>query len=525
MTRQEMLAHAKEAGELGDQELELKILEQVAALPQEKTLEQFGKNLVADLPKVGQPLVDLAGQFVKHPIDTMGSVAGAIIKPPIGALQQAGSFLTGEQAAPFGIDFRENAKQAYGPMIEDATHPIESFYDHPGTTAVNVAGLINALSAGSKSVINALRKPVSSVGGQIANVIGEYGTHTGGETVRDMARAGLAGGEKKLQANRFLNEGAPLEEIVANAKKGLSGLKKADSAAYTSAMAPLLADTTVLDYQPIVNAMRGVTNAGINAHGHIENPASVKMAANLAPIIKEWSGQPYVQNAIQQPAYPATQAHTLAGLDSLKKRVYQEYKKAAIGSPERDVGKQAYGAVRGALSDQVPAYGDVMINSANAIKRRKGLEKELSLTENATDGVALRKILSVPRNNANTNYGNRVEMARLLEENGAEHLMTQLNAAALNSYKPRGLGGSFVSGGGSVGSLGLLLSGHPEYAAALLAASMSQSPRLMGNAAMATGTTARKIEKALTKPYAKHGASFAALAQILNSDDSNKQGQ
>jgi len=490
--------------------------QEMAVMPKEKTLEQFGKNLVADLPRVGQPFVDLGKQFAEHPIDTMGNVTGAIIKPPIGALQQAGTWLTGEQKIPFGLDFRDEASQAYGPMIEDAKNLPESFYDRPGSTTVNMAGLINALSAGAKPVINALRKPVSSAGGQIANVIGEYGTHTGGETVRDMARAGLAGGEKKAMANRFLNEGAPLEEIVANARTGLAGLKKADSAAYTEAMAPLLADTTILDYQPIVNAMRGVTNSGINAHGHIENPASVKMAANLEPIIKEWSGQPYVQNAIPQPAYPASQAHTLAGLDSLKKRVFQEYKKAPIGSPERDVGKQAYGAVRGTLGEQVPAYGDVMEMSQNAIKRRKGLEKELSLTENATDGATLRKVLSIPRNNANTNYGNRVEMARLLEENGADNLMTQLNAAALNSYKPRGLGGSFVSGGGSVGALALLLSGRPELAAPLLAASMAQSPRLMGNAAMATGTMARRAERALTKPYSKSGISAAALAQILN---------
>jgi hypothetical protein len=518
MTRQEMLAHAKEAGELGDQDLELKILEQVAAMPQEKTVEQFGKNLVADLPKVGQPFVDLAEQFVKHPVDTMGNVAGAIIKPPIGALQLAGTRLTGEQDAPFGLDFRENAKQAYGPMWEDTKHPIESFYEHPGTTLVNVSGLVNALSAGAKPVINALRGPVSSAGGQIANVIGEYGTHTGGETVRDMARAGLEGGEKKAQAIRFLNGDAPLEEIVANARTGLAGLKKADSAAYTTAMAPLLADTTVLDYQPIVNAVRGVTNSGINVHGHVENPSSVMMANKLAPIFKEWSGQPYVQNAIPQPAYPASQAHTLAGLDSLKKRVYQEYKKAPIGSPERDVGKQAYKAVRGTLGEQVPAYGDVMEMSQNAIKRRKGLEKELSLTENAHDGTTLRKVLSIPRNNANTNYGNRVEMAKLLEENGANNLMTQLNAAALNSYKPRGLGG--LTGTGTVGGLAFALTGgNPAVAATTAALLAAQSPKLMGKAAMATGTTARRAERFLSTPNTKRAIAAAALAQILNGDN------
>jgi hypothetical protein len=212
----------------------------------------------------------------------------------------------------------------------------------------------------------------------------------------------------------------------------------------------------------------------------------------------------------------------MAGLDSLKKRVFQEYKKAPVGSPERAVGKQAYGAVRGALGKQVPAYNDVMEKSQNAIKRRKGLEKELSLTENAHDGMTLRKILSIPRNNANTNYGNRVAMAKLLEDNGADYLMTQLNAAALNSYKPRGLGG--LAGTGTVGAGALALTnGNPFVAAAAAALLAAQSPRLMGNAAMGTGTLARRAEKALTTPNTKRAIEAAALAQILNGGNNEQR--
>jgi hypothetical protein len=51
----------------------------------------------------------------------------------------------------------------------------------------------------------------------------------------------------------------------------------------------------------------------------------------------------------------------------------------------------------------------------------------------------MRKLQSLMRNNANTNYGNRLDLAGRLEASGGREIMPALAGQALNTWTPRGL--------------------------------------------------------------------------------------
>ncbi len=361
----------------------------------------------------------------------------------------------------------------------------------PGSLAERAeSGLLSGVGMGVGQVLPGV---VKSVGRGAANVIGELGTHTGGNTIKEAALSGFKGGAKQKAFKGYINEELPLSDIAKLAKKGLANISKKDSAEYVKRMEQIAQDKTILPYVDIEKALKNAGGVG-TFEGHVVNPAAVNVQNKLKPIIQEWSGQPYVKNGRVNPGFAPAKAHTIEGLDALKKRVYNEYKATQQGTPERIVARDVYTAVKNEISKQSPEYKKLMEFTQKNIENKKGIMKELSLGENAGDNAALRKLLSIPRNNANTNFGNRVAMGRELEENGANNLMAMLSGSSLSSLKPRGIGG-IVSGGAGVGALASLATGNPMLASSMLAALLAQSPKIMGKTALKAGQAARYAKK------------------------------
>jgi hypothetical protein len=102
----------------------------------------------------------------------------------------------------------------------------------------------------------------------------------------------------------------------------------------------------------------------------------------------------------------------------------------------------------------------------------------------------LRKLQSTLRNNVNTNFGKRADLAKFLAANGAPRLMEKLAGQALNAWMPRGLG-SLGMQLGLEGAAGLF--GHAAGAGlagaglGVLATMPFMSPRLMGEASYYAG--------------------------------------
>ncbi len=110
------------------------------------------------------------------------------------------------------------------------------------------------------------------------------------------------------------------------------------------------------------------------------------------------------------------------------------------------------------------------------------IERALSLGKKASVDTGMRKLQSLARNNVQTNYGNRLSLARELEDSGGVSLLPGIAGQALNSWTPRSLSGQL----GAFGTLAAA-SQNPALAGILAA----QSPRLVGGGAYALGAANR----------------------------------
>jgi len=372
-----------------------------------------------------------------------------------------------------------------------------------------------AISGGTQAVAGAAIPAISQLGRMTGHVIGDLGTHTGGETIKDAARAGYTGGDKLNTLLDNMRGKVSQTAIIDMEKKALGNLAKNDRSAYTNAINAVKQDQTVLNFLPIQKAVDDSMNIS-RFNGHSINPDAASVQSKVANAIDEWSGKGIPgaskfninTNQWETPIVPGVDVnkfHTIEGLDALKKKIGNIREGTEFGSPDRAVANQVYTSIKDAIVAQSPAYAKVMKDSSNAIKLRKEITKELSLGENALDSTALRKSLAIPRNNANTNYGQRESLAKILESNGAENLMTALNGQALNSWKPRGLGSLVASGIGGAG----VATGSP-VAIPLM---MTQSPRLMGEVAVKAGQSTKLLEKSLALKGVKPAIISAILQQ------------
>jgi hypothetical protein len=81
----------------------------------------------------------------------------------------------------------------------------------------------------------------------------------------------------------------------------------------------------------------------------------------------------------------------------------------------------------------------------------KEIERALSLGNRASADTSMRKLQSLMRNNVNTNYGNRLDLAGKLEAAGGQEIMPAIAGQSLNSFTPRGLQGMAATGLGGFG--------------------------------------------------------------------------
>jgi hypothetical protein len=105
------------------------------------------------------------------------------------------------------------------------------------------------------------------------------------------------------------------------------------------------------------------------------------------------------------------------------------------------------------------------------------------LGDKASSDTAVRKLQSLLRNNAQTNYGNRLDLAKTLEDQGGVNLLSSLAGQTMSSAMPRGITGAIQKGGALLGAVG---SGGASIPLTIATAPFT-SPRLMGEALYGMG--------------------------------------
>lgn len=323
---------------------------------------------------------------------------------------------------------------------------------------------IGALMPGGVRLAGTVGRGIrNAASGVLSNTLGSM-TGTGAEAVRGAYQAGKSGSKAFLENMRGK---VPFDDVVDQAKAGLSAMRAQRGAEYRSGMIDISKDKSIIDFSPIQKAIDGVKSMGSYKGQQINKHAS-SVVDDLAETVNNWG------------KLNKKEFHTPEGLDALKQAVGDIRDTTQAGTAARRAADSVYNAVKDQITKQAPTYSKVMKDYSTASKTLKEVEKTLSLGERASKDTAIRKLQSLTRNNAQTNYGNRVGLARTLEEKGGVDLFPAISGQSMSSWTPRGMVGALEKGG-----LPLAAFLNPMT----LAAAPAMSPRLMGEAAYGLGRT------------------------------------
>lgn len=349
-----------------------------------------------------------------------------------------------------------------------------------------VPKISNALTSASMAVnplnvayqgVKGAGKAVSSLG---KNVLG-LTTGVGPESVSQAARSGFLG-EKSFWEN--LTGKVPKTQVLEDAKIGLRNIAQTRANDYRNNMAAVSNDKSILDFNTIDKSISDAANIS-SFRGQITNQKAAEAVGKIANAVDEWK------------RLPPAQFHTPEGFDALKRSISGIVE--GIPFEERTARLAAgkvYSAIKSSIDKQAPVYSKTMKDYSTASDLISEIERALSLKETASADTAMRKLQSLMRNNVQTNYGNRLDLAKSLEAQGGVDIMPQLAGQAMNSLASRGVTGRLEN----IGTLGYSLQ-NPAFLATL----PIQSPKLVGGALYGGGRAAGLLSNAAGNVLNKMG--------------------
>jgi len=413
-------------------------------------LQALGADPESGLYQTGKIGTEISGTL---PIGGLLSKAAGKLgaSAPVVAAIESGGFSLGRPAAT-GLIGRAGdvATRAAGGAVTGGGQMALIDPSQAGEGAV-----IGGLLPGAVKVAGATGKAIGrATGGIGANVLGAS-TGTGADAVKAAFQAGKSGADDFVENMRG-NVG--FDEVVTSAKQAVSNLRMARQQQYRSGMVDIANDKTVLDFAPIDAAMQKISGMG-KYKGVQINAKSADTVKELDDIVSQWK------------SLDPGEYHTPEGLDALKKAVGDLRDSTQFGSPARKAADELYHAVKGEITKQAPAYSKVMGDYSRASELISEIERSLSLGNKAAADTSVRKLQSLMRNNVQTSYGNRLDLAKQLEEQGGASLIPSIAGQSMNSWMPRGMVGSLEKVG-----LPLAALSNPT----VLAAAPFTSPRLMG---------------------------------------------
>lgn len=470
-------------------------------------------NLIPSAVKYGSDLV----QAITNPIST----AGSILDVGAGALQNAlpkqvvdfvNQFNSNPEAAQRAVD----AANAVGGEYAKNYGTLEGFKQHLATDPVAVVGDLSALLTGGGSALgkvpgitgragnvystlgrnidplNVITKPVTGAA-KLAEMLATptlgMTTGAGAEAIREAAKSGAAGGTKAQAFLEQMRGNAPIENVVNTAKEALSELYRNRADAYKSGITGATANTAILDFAPIDNAIANAEKVGTYKGVVIKSKSADALNEIKDKIAEFKAGNP-------------ADFRTVEGFDKLKQAIGEIQQNLPYGTPARAVADNLYNAVKNEIIKQAPDYAKVMGDYENASALLKDIQGTLSLNKNANVDTSIRKLQSIMRNNANTNYGRRVDLARELEATGvpgAETLFPQIAGQMLNSKTPRGIQGGVLPAAAGGAALTAAFT-NPMALLPIAGGALASSPRLVGELAYYGGKAgggAQKLAEAL----------------------------
>ena len=434
---------------------------------------QGRKKLSGELAphKARSPIAAPVGEISGNVLATLpvgGAIAGAVGKVAPGASALAnsirsGGFNTGTNLANAGFGAK---------AIDMGTRMLGG-----GITGGATAGLVDPSQAKTGAMIGAALPPSLKAAGMagraVKNGAGTIAKHTlgvttgtGAESISGAYQAGKSGSQAFLDNMRGK---VSFEDVVDEAKAGLQKMRVDRGNAYRGGMVDIANDKAVIPFKPIQDAMAKISQMG-SYKGQQINKNAAGVVDDLTATIDNWAN-----------LNPA-EYHTPEGLDALKQAIGDIRDSTQFGTAARRAADSVYNSVKNEITAQAPTYSKVMKDYSEASTLLKEVEKALSLGDKASKDTAVRKLQSLMRNNAATNYGNRLDLAKVLEQKGGKDLLPAIAGQSMSSAMPRGMVGALEKGGGALAAVTA-----PASIPGLLAAAPFTSPRLVGEALYGMG--------------------------------------
>lgn len=466
---------------------------------------------------LGKQVTGIA-EAVRHPIQTtenlMGVARGYMQKAlPESVTNFAIEHGISPESRPQAEAFTNFYKQRYG--TEEgfknalATDPagvmadLSTVLSGVGGQIGKVGRAIEPLSATAKLA----GKAVTGIGKGLGATIGGLGTRTGVESLPAAARAGLAGGKKEAEFIGHMRGDLPMTDVLEQAKAGLQELNRIKGEEYRAGMAQVSGDKEILKMKGIDDSIKRAYES-TSFKGEAKNPVAVASVKKIESVINKWK-------KLDKAEY-----HTPEGLDALKQRVYAEIEKIPFeNKAAHRAASDIYNSIKDEIVKQAPVYSDTMRGYTEASDQIHEIERALSLGQKASAESGLRKLQSITRNNAMTNFGQRADYGKILEDAGQNNLISNLYAQSLSTPLSRGIGGAFQ---GATSGIGYALGGIPGAIGTMAV----QSPRFMGEAALKTGQAARLAKKpteAINKLAKSMGVSPSVAANLLYQSGAQNQ--
>jgi hypothetical protein len=407
------------------------------------------------------------------------------VAPVAGTFGQVGSYVL-----PFGATQKALTTVGNIPAVTKATSMIPSFAKSVGQQTAIGGGTSYALTPDqedrNKQAIYGAAfgaggefiKPVVQGAGYLGREALGLSTGAGRDAVGEAFKAGTT---KNPQFLENLRGKVPVTDVLEAAQGGLATLKNQRRQAYEKGIETTNKNQVFLDFKPIEqtfnDTLKGLKVEGVG--GVSASRVGKKTLAEVDEInkvVQEWKSKP--------------ELHTAQGLDALKRRIDDLYDNN-MSNEAKSILTQTRGQVKQTIVKQDPNYAKTMRDYEESLGLERELEKALGLGDKTAVDTAVRKLQSLMRNNVNTSYAYRQQLADILKKDAGIDLAPALAGQALNTYAPRGLQQllpSFTVGSGITGAMTLGSAGLAPLATLPL-----QSPRLVGEGVYAAGRASRPV--------------------------------
>jgi hypothetical protein len=438
-----------------------------------------------ELIKGAGALTELAFPETGRNIARLGDRITSQVKeqyPVSGTTGQIGSYVL-----PFGAAQKALNTVAQVPQVAKTLGMIPSFARATGQqTAIggatgyaltpNIENRENAALFGAATgPVGELIKPVAQGVGYLGKQILGLSTGAGGDAVGEAFKAGAT---KNPQFLANLRGDVPASDILEAAQSGLQTLK---NQAYEQGIQTTNKNQVFLNFKPIEttfqDTLKGLTVKGVGGvTASRVGEKTLREIDEIKSVVGEWKSKP--------------ELHTAEGLDALKRRIDDLYDNN-MSKEAKSVLTQTRNQVKNTIVKQDPNYAKTMRDYEQSLGLERELETALGLGDRTSIDSAIRKLQSLTRNNANTSYQYRQQLADTLRKEAGVDLMPALSGQALSSVTPRGLQKllpSFTAGSAVTGALNLGLEGLLPLATLPL-----QSPRLVGEGAYLAGKASKPV--------------------------------